>query len=450
MRKHPAYFEEMDTAQLLPGFSEEKFRSNGGANKLDVEDQAVHGWYRFVLSYPPHLVRQYLKQWDIQPTQRVLDPFSGTGTTCVEAQKLGIQAIGVEAHPMAHFASHTKLDWAPDPNQLVEQAEAIADQVRPDLKSNETTALLVDRQLLCLPQDSEDILLTDSISPLPLHKILALRESITRLTGTTPTYHHHRLALAKVAVGVASNLKFGPEVGVGSIKQDAPVVEAWLEAVLKMASDLRHLDHQPATARMVHGDAREIQRHLEPNSIDAVVTSPPYPNEKDYSRTTRLETMLLGFATNKKELQAIKRGLLRSNTRNVYKGDDDDQWVEHLLPVQEIATEIERRRIEMGKTSGFERLYAKVTKLYFGGMARHLAELRPFLRPGARLAYVVGDQASFLRVKIPTGEILAQIATRLGFTFVGLDLFRTRLSTATKEMLREEVLVLTWLGMPNT
>ena len=83
-------------------------------------------------------------------------------------------------------------------------------------------------------------------------------------------------------------------------------------------------------------------------------------------------------------------------------------------------------------------------------MARHLAELRPFLRPGARLAYVVGDQASFLRVKIPTGEILAQIATRLGFTFVGLDLFRTRLSTATKEMLREEVLVLEWPRVPNT
>ena len=440
----------MDTAQLLPGFSEEKSRSNGDANKLGAEDQAVHGWYRFVLSYPPHLVRQYLKQWDIRSTQCVLDPFSGTGTTCVEAQKLGIQAVGVEAHPMAHFASRTKLDWTPDSNELVEQAQAIADQVRRDLKTGKTTDLLVDKQLLCLPQDSEDILLTDSISPLPLHKILALREGITRSAGATSTHHHHRLALAKIAVGVASNLKFGPEVGVGPIKQDAPVVETWLEAVLKMAGDLRHLNHQPATARMVHGDAREIQRHLEPNSIDAVITSPPYPNEKDYSRTTRLETMLLGFATNKKELQAIKRGLLRSNTRNVYKGDDDDQWVEHLLPVQEIATEIERRRVEMGKTSGFERLYAKVTKLYFGGMARHLAELRPFLRRGARLGYVVGDQASFLRVKIPTGEILAQIATRLGFTFVGLDLFRTRLSTATKEMLREEVLVLEWPGVADT
>ena len=100
------------------------------------------------------------------------------------------------------------------------------------------TDLLVDKQLLGLPQDSEDILLTDCISPLPLHKVLLLRERITQLTGTTS--NHHRLALAKIAVGVASNLKFGPEVGVGPIKQDALVIEAWLEAVLRMASDLRN------------------------------------------------------------------------------------------------------------------------------------------------------------------------------------------------------------------
>ena len=214
----------MDTALLLLGFAEEKSRSNGDANKLDAEDHAVHGWYRFVLSYPPHLVRQYLKQWDIQPKQCVLDPFSGTGTTCVEAQKLGIQAIGVEAHPMAHFASHTKLDWTPDPDKLGERARTIAEQAGRALKSDKKTDLLVDKQMLGLPQDSQDILLTDSISSLPLHKVLLLRDRINHLTGTTS--HHHRLALARVAVGVASNLKFGPEVGVGPIKQDAPVVEA--------------------------------------------------------------------------------------------------------------------------------------------------------------------------------------------------------------------------------
>jgi hypothetical protein len=100
----------------------------------------------------------------------------------------------------------------------------------------------------------------------------------------------------------------------------------------------------------------------------------------------------------------------------------------------------------LGKTSGFERLYARVTKLYFGGMTRHLADLRTVLRSGARLAYVVGDQASYLRVMIRTGQLLAEIAQSLGYAVESIDLFRTRLATATREQLREEVVVLRWPG----
>ena len=121
-------------------------------------------------------------------------------------------------------------------------------------------------------------------------------------------------------------------------------------------------------------------------------------------------------------------------------------WVAQNPKIQEIAKAIEDRRIEMGKTSGFERMYHRVTKLYFGGMARHLADLRAVLRPGAQLAYVVGDQASYLRVMIRTGQLIAELAEAVGYELVGIDLFRTRLATATKEQLREEVVVLRWPG----
>jgi len=79
-------------------------------------------------------------------------------------------------------------------------------------------------------------------------------------------------------------------------------------------------------------------------------------------------------------------------------------------------------------------------------MKRHLASLRHCLRPGARLAYVVGDQASYLQVMIRTGQLLAHIADSLGYEVLSLDLFRTRLATATRQQLREEVLVLRWPG----
>jgi DNA modification methylase len=214
-----------------------------------------------------------------------------------------------------------------------------------------------------------------------------------------------------------------------------------------MAADLGQLQNSCLTdATVYQADAREVARTLPPESVDAVITSPPYPNEKDYTRTTRLESVLLGFIQSKQDLRALKQQLVRSNTRSVYKADTDDFLVNDHSEIQRIAAAIEHRRIELNKDSGFERLYARVTKLYFGGMKRHLAELRPVLRPGAQLAYVVGDQASYLRVMIRTGQILADIAVSLGYEVTGIDLFRTRLATATREQLREEVVLLRWPG----
>jgi DNA modification methylase len=245
----------------------------------------------------------------------------------------------------------------------------------------------------------------------------------------------------------ASNLRFGPEVGIGKLKVDAPVVASWLSDVERIARDITSISGKDYPRSNVYlNDSREIATFLKPSSVDAVITSPPYPNEKDYTRTTRLESVVLGLFKTNKELRQYKKGLMRSNTRGVYKGDDDSRWVENISEIQEIAEEIEKRRIDLNKTSGFERMYSKVTRLYFGGIARHLDGLRSVLKPGAKLAYVVGDQASYLRVMIPTGQLLAKVAESLGYHLVRIDLFRTRFSTASKEQLREEVVILEWPG----
>ena len=425
---------------------------NSDINKLYPEDRAIHEWYRFVLSFPPHLVRKYLELFGVTHNHRVLDPFCGTGTVLVECKKLGIPGVGIEANPMAHFASQVKVNWNVHPDRLMEHARQVAEATTAKLAEEgiEDNPLFQivqhDRALQTLPSESLKLLLTDSISPLPLHKTLVLLNCLEEHHDER-FYQYEQLALAKALVYFISNLHFGPEVGVGPAKHDAPVISSWLTCLGTMANDLRKVQNKKEIPGEVHlADARQIAQVLEPNSIDAVITSPPYPNEKDYTRTTRLESVLLGFIHDKAELQSLKRGLVRSNTRGVYKADDDDQWVAEHPEIQRIAQAIEKRRIELGKTSGFERLYARVTKLYFGGIARHLADLRTILRPGAQLAYVVGDQASYLRVMIPTGQLLADIAQSLGYEVVNIDLFRTRLATATREQLREEVVVLHWSG----
>ena len=413
------------------------------ANRLLEEDAAVHRWYRFVLSFPPHLVRDYLDDFAVRPGGVVLDPFCGTGTTLVECRKLGVGGIGLEAMPMAHFASSVKTDWNPGATDLWRHARRVAAVAHRLEKRGSADGL---RQL---PEPARRLLIKDSISALPCHRALALADAIEQeeASGAGAAFaRHERLALAKTLVEDAGNLHFGPEVGVRRIREDAPVIEAWLSRVREIVSDLERLPGpRGAFSRVLRADARNPSL-LDPASVDAIITSPPYPNEKDYSRTTRLETVFLGFARDMTELRSFKKTLVRSNTRSVYRADDDDRWVRSSPAVQQIARTIEERRVDLGKTSGFERNYHRVALLYFGGMARHFAALRRALKPGAMLAYVVGDQASFFRVMIRTGGLLGRIAESLGYEVVRTDLFRTRLATATREQLREEVLVLRWPG----
>ena len=439
-----------------------------GENKLRPEDRAVHHWYRFVLSFPPHLVQNYLDRFGVEPENTVLDPFCGTGTTLVECKKHGMGSVGLESNPIAHFASAVKVDWLACSKTLVSEAEQVAQSatkalVKEQVTCTENARLLeadgepslfdegadangAESGLRRLEPEQMKLLLKDSISPLPLHKSLTLLEAIDGC-GSPPLRKYGRLALASALVQRIGNLKFGPEVGVGRIRGDAPVVEAWLAGMKTIAHDLAQFGDRSAVASQVFkSDARQAAESLAPRSIDAVITSPPYPNEKDYTRTTRLESVVLGLVRSRAELRQLKQGLVRSNTRGVYVADTDDQAIAGNQAVDRIAEAIEQRRIELGKTSGFERQYARVTRLYFGGMAQHFASLRKALKPGAKLAYVVGDQASYLRVMIRTGQLLAEIAESLGYRVLGIDLFRTRPSTVTGEQLREEVIVMEWPG----
>ena len=425
-------------------------RANGVANKMADSDRAVHDWYRLVLSFPPHLVSSYLSQFKVDSGATVLDPFCGTGTTIVESKKKGISSIGLEANPVARFASHIKSSWTVDHRDLIGQSEHIAEEADCTLRAggieddHDCSHLVGSVPLRGLASEQMQLLLKNSISPMPLHKILILLDAID---STNELVGHRRLAFADALVNTVSNLEFGPEVGVGKSKRDVPVIQPWLERVKRMANDIRSVeDHSRIPTRVLESDARNIGSILDKESVDAVITSPPYPNEKDYTRTTRLESVLLGFIRSKAQLRQLKSELIRSNTRGIYKGDSDHVWVSTNQNISSLAESIESKRVRLGKTSGFERMYPRVVKLYFGGMARHLSSLRPVLRPGAQLAYVVGDQASYLRIMIRTGSLLAEIAEGLGYEVQGLDLFRTRLSTATREQLREEVLLLKWKG----
>ena len=408
-------------------------------NKLRVEDSSIHDWYRFVLSFPPHLVQQYLETFCVDQTSFVLDPFCGTGTTNVECKKHGVSSWGIEASPLTHFVSKTKCVWANDTFNFLNTAKQIA------LAAARTINSLSKPRTLSEEQTS--LILKNSICEQPLSSTLVLRDSIR--AANSPFEDYYLLALAKHIVYSYSNLKFGPEVGISRKKKESvDVVEILLSEIERMETDLEYWKHHSSTfADISLGDARSIPKRDYIGKVDCVITSPPYPNEKDYSRTTRLESVILGFINTKDDLRNIKKGFIRSNSKNVYRSDNDAQYISNIGSINKLSNEIEERRLELGKTSGFEKLYASVVKQYFGGMARHLSELKPYLRNGASLAYVVGDQASYFQIPIRTSVLLGEVAESIGgYRVDRVDTFRKRFATATETWLNEDVLVLKYKG----
>jgi hypothetical protein len=393
----------------------------------------------------------------------VLDPFCGTGTTLVEARKQGIPSVGCDAHPFAALVSRVKTNWDLDPKIIRHHFSRILKRGEILMLKHGLSTLSWDAQLFqeeskketlyALTDDEAKILPTGFLSHRPLQRLLILRNEIeAELTQRPAAYREFLLlSLSSVVANGAGNFAFGPEIYRTKPKGDYDVLGHFARHTQMMIAELgqvRSAMPAPAPCQALCADARDLEGV--PEGISAVITSPPYPNEKDYTRTTRVESIILGLLRDRQNLRRVKESLLRSNTRNVFVDDSDADEVSEFQRVQAICRAIEERRIELNKDSGFERLYHKVVAHYFGGMRRHLRALRPKLRRGASLAYVVGDQLSFLMVPIATARLLSEIAAAEGYKTVGCDLWRERVGTKVRNSLtnektvrvREEILLL--------
>lgn len=438
--------------------------SNGSINSIRSEDQPVHSWYRFVLSYPPHLVRQYAQAFELGSDDLLLDPFCGTGTTLVEAKKLGIPSVGCDAHPFAALVSRVKTNWKVDSTLLRKRLGKLLKRCGELSTRQGLEALSFDAQMLqenfgsgngekLLTEDEEKLLPTGFVSLRPLKRLLIIRDEIDRQTQTEPPEirEFFLVGLAQTIANGAGNFAFGPEIYRTKAKADYDVLGHFArqsDTMIRELSEVQQRGLHRNAATVLLADARNIPEL--PEKASAVITSPPYPNEKDYTRTTRVESILLKLISDRAQLRNTKESLLRSNTRNIFVDDRDGEEVREFKSIQRICAEIEKRRVELGKTSGFERLYHKVVAHYFGGMRQHLRALRGRLRKSAKLAYVVGDQLSFLMVPVPTAKLLGEVAESEGYRVTGCDLWRERVGTKirndaagrTTVRVREEVLLL--------
>jgi DNA methylase len=411
---------------------------NRTINAHEIRNGEVHDWYRIALGFSDHLVSKLLDRFKISANAWVLDPFCGSGTTLVECKKRGINSIGIEANPSSHFASIVKTTWSLNSDTLEQTLPLLREKYNEQMQKDS----LLDSDPTYLYLQQSGMIERGWISTKPLKKTIAIKKAISQLDVGHQYQDLLMLALLDVVVKDASNVKFGPQLYCSKRKIDASVFAPFAHKVEAMVQDLEIVKGLPkAKAKVYQGDSRDCHEILAgAGSIAAVICSPPYPGEHDYTRHARLELAFLEQVNDRDSVQKIKRRMLRSSTKNIYKGDSDSKLVEDNRRIQSIVGRIEKK--VKPKTHGFARLYPTVVLEYFGGMKRHLKNLSGLLDPGCKCAYIVGDQSSYVQIRIPTAKILGELAEETGYRVLEIERWRTSWATSTSKKVPENILIL--------
>lgn len=414
-----------------------------------------HNWYNFVLGYSPQFPEYMLDREGITPGHLVADPFMGSGTTLVVCKSKTIPSIGIDANNFMVDSARVKLRWDVNIRELREYRDHLLHHIElafgryrwheqahvqmslfapPAAEQMDYSGLLTRRPAL---------LLEKYLSNKPFAKACLIADTIAELLPENPLREFFDLALTAIIVPI-SNIRYGPGFGVAKPKDDVDVLEIYTAKVNRMIADLESTgEHQRKTpAETSLGDARCLSRYFARESVDLMITSPPYPGDHEYTKHTRLELLFRGYASNLRELQTIKKRMIRASTTNLYHTDNDRAVIADLKSIQDVTDLIQERLHEDGATSGFEKLYTKLVWEYFGGMYKVLAECLKVLRPGGKIALLVSDSHAFKMVHIETACILQELGERLGYVNPEIVLWQNKTSTSHQYHLRENVLIL--------
>jgi hypothetical protein len=195
------------------------------------------------------------------------------------------------------------------------------------------------------------------------------------------------------------------------------------------ADDMRRAAHlRGPTAQLLQSDARTCEG-VPDNSVNLVVTSPPYANNYDYADATRLEMTFMREIDSWGDLQgAVRRHLVRSCSQHV---SGKDVSLGHLLesesldPIRPGIVEVCEELARVRETKGGRKNYHLMIACYYSDMALVWRSLRDKCRSGARVCFVIGDSAPY-GVYAPAVEWMGSLALAAGFKSFSFEKTRDR------------------------
>ena len=373
---------------------------------LVITSNNVTGYTHGMIRYPSKFIPQ-VPRWAIanfsEPGDVVLDPFVGSGTTMVEARLQARNSIGLDMNPFAVLASNVKsdpLDGAALENSLVRISKKveIQDATRaniPDFPLKEfwfdPSVLRRISRILAAINEIEDRWIRDFFK-------LTLGSIVKACSYWDEDQIKVERDQRKLLMGVPDPISLftaRASSNIASMREYAKVASPSCYSVASVA-DSRMFPHQ-----LSHNGKR-----VELNSVNLIVTSPPYINAINYPMFDRYELILLGLI-NPEDYIAHQRGYLGSERVYAKEYRETHEFELGGNRFQDLNEAI-------AKVYNREPKRSFLTWSYFKGMASSLAEMHRVIKPGGSLVLVSGSN-SIKGVHIPTYDVLRRCAEELGF-----------------------------------
>lgn len=350
----------------------------------------THGMFKYPCKFIPEIPRWGIKAYLSENRGVIFDPFSGSGTTLLEANVNGFDAYGTEIDDIAKLIIKVKTTILDSTQmKLLDQcySEIINIIGKDDVKS-------------FLPTIAN---LEHWFSENTINELGRMKVYIDNIEDKD-VRDFFKLCMASIIKKVSNADDTSPKPYVSNkIIKVPPTVEKEITSVFRrykqMLQELAHVKKMGNTV-IIQGDALEFSVPL---GIDLAITSPPYINAFDYGRTMRLENLWLDTLT-EEMLRNKKSQYVGTEKINIKKEKNELGILEKsdLLKIyyNQIAEQDEKR--------------ALIVKKFFEDMEDNLRCVYSQMNICGKYVIVIGN-STIRKVNIESWRVIEEISHKIGF-----------------------------------
>lgn len=377
----------------------------------------MHSWYQLLEGYSYGFVRAILDKF-APSSRRVLDPFCGTGTTALEACRMGKEGLYCEINPVLQFLIKVKAQALVMDDQ---SRKSISDALR-ELASNykgHLSSVSEDRRL----ESSYNSTFGDSkfFFEESFKKVLRARVVIDELYYTDPILADFLTIATLASLIPASSLKRAGDLRFRNpkeLRKMRPLESSVRSKLIEIANDISRLKQvNSAKPLLICEDARKLGL-IPPLKIDAVVTSPPYVNGTNYFRNTKVELWFLRCLHSPGDLRRFRTKTVTSGINSVQSSARARARV-NCPELRDVVEELEGNAYDRRIPILVESYFADLNEI-FGGLDAHMCN-------GGLLAVDIGDSI-YAGVHVPVDRILVSVLEEKGYSKEDEILLRKRQS----------------------